>query len=57
MKFKQKAMRIKTKAKAIPLANSPLFVSREIAVVMVLVSYLIFPPTIIATPTSATMRP
>ena len=40
-------------ASAIPMANSPLFVSSETAVVIVLVKYLMLPPIIIATPTSS----
>ena len=43
--------------KAMPSAKSPLPVSRVIAVVMVLVCHLIFPPNIIAEPTSPIILP
>ncbi len=42
---------------AIPRANSPLPVSKAMAVVIFLVNPLIFPPNIIDTPTSAKTRP
>ena len=40
-----------------PVENSPFPVSRVMAVVMVRVCHLMFPPIIIETPTSAVTRP
>ncbi len=48
---------IRTIPNAMPNANSPLLVSRAIAVVIVRVYPRMFPPSIIATPTSETTRP
>ena len=43
--------------RAMPRANSPLPVSRAMAVVMVRVCHLMLPPTIMEMPTSDTIRP
>ena len=50
-------MLMSTNPSEIPMANSPLLVSKEIAVVMVRVNHLMLPPIIMAMPTSAITRP
>jgi hypothetical protein len=46
-----------TRPRAMPMENSPLPVSRAMAVVMVRVCHLMLPPTIMEMPTSLTTRP
>ena len=55
--FRIREINTKITPRAIPKAKSPLPVSRAIAVVIVRVCHLILPPSIIAEPTSPTMRP
>ena len=55
--FTAKARIKSTSPRAMPRANSPLPVSREIAVVMVRVCHLMLPPSIMETPTSEMIRP
>jgi hypothetical protein len=57
VKFKTIDIAIRITPKAIPNAKSPLPVSSEMAVVIVLVYHLILPPSIIAEPTSPIILP